>query len=70
MRPHTRQKATTFLRKHLPAVYAVTVVYTAALCGWQLNGNTNPVSILLHIIILASATFLTYALAKERENQQ
>ena len=58
------------MRKHLPAVYAVTVVYTAALCGWQLNGNTNIVSVLLHLAMLASVTFLAYAIAKERENKQ
>lgn len=58
------------MRKHLPAVHAVTIVYAAALCGWQLNGNTDPISILVHLVILAGVTFFTYTIAKERENQQ
>ena len=48
-----------------PVIYALTVVYTAALCGWQLNGNDDPISILLHLIILAGITLLAYGIAKE-----
>ena len=48
-----------------PASYALIVVYTAALCGWQLNGNDDPISILLHIIMLAGVTLLAYGIAKE-----
>lgn len=59
------------MRKRLkPAVYAITVVYTSALCGWQLNGNTAAVSILIHIFLLASAALMAYGLIKEQENQQ
>lgn len=54
----------------MPAIYALTIVYTAALCGWQLNGNDDPISILLHLIVLAGITLLTYAIAQERENHQ
>lgn len=46
------------------------MVYTSALCGWQLNGNTNGVSILIHIFLLTSAALMAYELVKERENQQ
>lgn len=53
-----------------PVIYALTVVYTAALCGWQLNGNDDPISILLHLIILAGITLLAYGIAQERENQK
>lgn len=48
-----------------PAISALIVVYTAALCGWQLNGNDDPISILLHLIILAGVTLLAYGIAKE-----
>ena len=51
-----------------PAIYALIVVYTAALCGWQLNGNDDPISILLHLIILAGVTLLAYGIAKEGQN--
>lgn len=54
----------------MPAVYTATIVYTATLCGWQLNDNHDPISILLHLTMLAGVTFLTYAIAKEREDQQ
>ena len=54
----------------MPAIYALTIVYTAALCGWQLNGNDDPISILLHLIVLAGITLLAYAIAQERENQK
>ena len=54
------------MRKRLaPFLYATTWVYTAALCGWQLNGNDDPISILLHLIILAGVTLLAYGIAKE-----
>lgn len=54
----------------MPAVYALTIVYTATLCGWQLNGNDEPISILLHLTMLAGVTFLAYAIAQEREDQK
>lgn len=58
------------MRKRLaPFLYATTWVYTAALCGWQLNGNDDPISILLHIIILVGVTLLAYSIIQERENQ-
>lgn len=54
----------------MSAIYALTIVYTAALCGWQLNGNDDPISILLHLVLLTGVTLLAYGIAKERENQQ
>lgn len=54
----------------MSALYALLVVYTAALCGWDLNNDHDPISILLHLTMLAGVTFLTYAIAKEREDQQ
>lgn len=54
----------------MPAIYALTIVYTATLCGWQLNGNDDPISILLHLIVLSGATLLAYGIAQERENQK
>ena len=66
LRPQTTKKETTILRNRLrPAISALVVVYTAALCGWQLNGNDDPISILLHLIILAGVTLLAYGIAKE-----
>lgn len=53
--------------RKLSATYALTIVYTAALCGWQLNGNDDPISILLHLLVLAGVTLMAYAIAKERE---
>ena len=71
LHPQTTKKATTILRSRtIPAIYALTIVYTAALCGWQLNGNDDPISILLHLIMLAGATLLAYGIAQERENQK
>ena len=58
------------MRKKLaPFLYATTWVYTAALCGWQLNGNDDPISILLHIIILVGVTLLAYSIIQEREDK-
>ncbi len=53
------------MNRKLSAIYALLVVYIAALCGWQLNGNDDPISILLHLIMLAGATLLAYGIAKE-----
>lgn len=59
------------MRKRLEtAIYEFTVVYTSALCGWQLNGNDDPISILLHIIMLAGVTLMVDGLLKEREGQK
>ena len=66
LQPHPTKKETTILRNRTrPAISALVVVYTAALCGWQLNGNDDPISILLHLIILAGVTLLAYGIAKE-----
>nr|DAS06722.1 MAG TPA: hypothetical protein [Caudoviricetes sp.] len=54
----------------MPAIYALTIVYTATLCGWQLNGNDDPISILIHLVVLAGIALLTYGLAREGKNQQ
>jgi hypothetical protein len=59
------------LRQRLETViYDFTVVYTAALCGWQLNGNDDPISVLLHLIMLAGVTLMVDGILKERENKQ
>ena len=66
LQPQTTRRETTILRNRTrPAIYALLVVYTAALCGWQLNGNDDPISILLHLIMLAGVTLLAYGIAKE-----
>lgn len=46
------------------------MVYTAALCGWQLNGNDDPISILLHLIMLAGVSLMVDGILKEREDHQ
>lgn len=53
----------------MSAIYALLVVYIAALSGWNLNENHDPISILFNAISLATVTLLVYALARERKNQ-
>ena len=45
------------------------MVYTAALCGWQLNGNDDPFNILCNLVILIGITLVVYGTIQERENQ-
>ena len=71
LRPQTTKKATTILRsRKLSAIYALLVVYTAALCGWDLNNDHDPINILLNGLTLATLTFLVYALAREGKDYQ
>lgn len=66
LRPQTTKKATTILRsRKLSAVYALLVVYIAALCGWDLHANHDPINILLNAISLITVTILVYGLARE-----
>ena len=66
LRPQTTKKETPILRnRKLSAIYALLVVYTAALCGWDLNNDHDPINILLNGLTLATLTFLVYALARE-----
>lgn len=58
------------MRKRLaPFLYATTWVYTAALCGWQLNGNDDPFSILCNLVILLGVILVAYGTIHEREDQ-
>lgn len=58
------------MRKRLaPYLYATLWVYTAALCGWRLNGNNDLFSILCNLVILAGVTLVAYGTLQERENQ-
>lgn len=56
--------------RKLSAIYALLVVYIAALCGWDLNDNHEPINILNDSISLAIDAFLVYALAREGKNHQ
>ena len=46
------------------------MVYIAALCGWDLNDNHEPINILNDSISLAIDAFLVYDLAREGKNHQ
>ncbi|WP_186302201.1 hypothetical protein [Corynebacterium singulare] len=58
------------MRKRLGLfLYAATGVYTAALCGWQLNASDNLLIIISCLIVLAGQTVMAYGTIQERENQ-
>ena len=66
LRPQATKKETPILRnRKLSAVYALLVVYIAALCGWDLHANHDPINILLNAISLITVTILVYGLARE-----
>lgn len=54
----------------MSAIRALLVVYIAALCGWDLNDNHEPISILINAVGLATDAFLVYTLAREGKEQQ
>lgn len=58
------------MRKRLALyLYATIWVYTAALCGWRLNGNDDIFSILCNLVILVGLMLVAYGTIQERENQ-
>lgn len=57
------------MRKRLGLfLYAAIGVYTAALCGWQLNASDNLLIIISCLIVLAGQTVMAYGILQEREN--
>ena len=71
MQPQTTKKATTILRsRKLSAIYALLVVYTAALCGWDLNDHHEPINILNDSVALTCLVALVYLFQRERGGKQ
>ncbi|WP_408935939.1 hypothetical protein ACKFRL_04370 [Corynebacterium marquesiae] len=54
----------------MSAIYALLVVYLAALCGWDLNDHHEPINILNDSIALACLVALVYLFQQERGGKQ
>ena len=58
------------MRKLALFIFAATWVYTAALCGWQLNDSDDLFIIIPCLVMLLGETLMAYGILRERENQQ
>lgn len=74
LRPQTNPpetKGTTILIKRLfHLLYSLILVQYAALCGWRLHANHDPINILFNAVTLACVVALVYLFQRERGGKQ